>query len=92
MRKGARGFAAALGGTKRWVAENDLALFQSVAHLTERVAEMHDAFVVALHAVQQAVHKGQAAGVGNELDADIACRSLSLPIPGRKVVEIVGLF
>jgi hypothetical protein len=57
----------------------------------EGVAQMHHAFVVALHAVQQAVHQRQAAGAGHQLHADEGLVDLEFAVFCLEVKQLVGV-
>ncbi|MNN90399.1 hypothetical protein D3C81_2083410 [compost metagenome] len=48
--------AAALGGAERWVGENYVDFRQIGPGLAEGVAQVHHAFFITFHAVQQGVH------------------------------------
>ena len=56
------------------------ALGQAAAGAAQRVAQVHHAFVVAFHAVQQAVHQRQAAGAGHQFHAQEGLVALELAL------------
>jgi hypothetical protein len=63
---------------------------QRAAGAAQRVAQVHHAFGVAFHAVQQAVHQRQAAGAGHQFHAQEGFVALELRRFSLQVVQLVG--
>ena len=71
--------------------ENHLDLGLAGADLAKGIAEVHHAFLVAFHAVQQGVHQRQAAGAGHQFDTDKGAAALKGLGLGVEVVVVVGV-
>src|SRR5690554_6166003 len=82
---------AAFAGAEGRVGQDHIGLLQPGAGLAQGVAQVHHAFGIPFHAVQQAVHQGQAAGAGHQFNAHVGLGGLKGFLFGGQVVQVVGL-
>ncbi|MND55561.1 hypothetical protein D3C80_466490 [compost metagenome] len=84
---GIAGFAP-LAGAKGRVGEDDIDLGQGGTRLSQGIAEVDHPLFIPFHAVQQAVHQGQATGIGHQLDPDKGFLLLETHLLQRQVVIV----